>query len=165
MPSMSWQPWSKGENFAATTKGQEKEQTQQSSMTEIWTPASSWASVLIRLFFSSIQGRIARNVILSIMQYIMKATLVYRKKETRSDGVVLDLVIWRLPTATKGRPRGLKYRLCAGCEGRTVVRYNNEAGKGDHKHIGPDEREEAYLFVSAMRLIEDFLVDVDKLGG
>ena len=39
-----------------------------------------------------------------------------------------------------------------------IVRYDNERGKGDHRHIG--QHEEAYLFVSLEKLIEDFWRDV-----
>jgi hypothetical protein len=36
----------------------------------------------------------------------------------------------------------------------TRVRYDNEAGKGDHRHIG--RREEPYEFVDLETLIHDF---------
>lgn len=41
--------------------------------------------------------------------------------------------------------------------------YDNEAGKGDHRHY--EEREEAYVFTSFARLLADFLADVSKLRG
>jgi hypothetical protein len=40
-----------------------------------------------------------------------------------------------------------------------VLRYDNEAGKGDHKHMG--EVETAYVFESPNRLLADFWCDVD----
>ena len=40
-----------------------------------------------------------------------------------------------------------------------MLRYDNEIGKGDHKHIGNEEHE--YRFVSAEKLIDDFWQDVD----
>jgi hypothetical protein len=46
---------------------------------------------------------------------------------------------------------------------RTLVRYDNETGKGDHRHYG--RREEKYVFVSMQRLIEDFIADVERLGS
>ncbi len=39
-------------------------------------------------------------------------------------------------------------------KGVCVVRYDNEAGKGDHRHIG--RREEPYRFVDPDTLIHDF---------
>jgi uncharacterized protein YwbE len=90
----------------------------------------------------------------------MKATLVLRRRDVLPDGTVIDMTIWQLPTPTRERPHGIKYRLQAHRRGRTLVRYDNEAGKGDHKHFG--RREEPYGFVSMERLIEDFIADVEK---
>jgi hypothetical protein len=39
------------------------------------------------------------------------------------------------------------------------VRYDNERGKGDHRHIG--EREEGYAFVTLEQLLADFRRDVE----
>ena len=44
-----------------------------------------------------------------------------------------------------------------------MVRYDNERGKGDHRHYG--EREEVYSFVSGVQLVADFLHDVARLTG
>jgi hypothetical protein len=41
-----------------------------------------------------------------------------------------------------------------------VLRYDNEAGKGDHVHIG--DRERPYRFVDPDRLVADFLADVRR---
>ena len=46
--------------------------------------------------------------------------------------------------------------LCGNC----VLRYDNEAGKGDHKHIGEDEI--PYIFTTPKALLEDFWNDVDN---
>jgi hypothetical protein len=43
------------------------------------------------------------------------------------------------------------------------VRYNSEAGRGDHRHYG--RREERYALAGMERLIEDFIADVERLGG
>jgi hypothetical protein len=39
-------------------------------------------------------------------------------------------------------------------EGVCVLRFDNESGKGDHKHIG--ERQVAYTFMTLDRLVDDF---------
>lgn len=93
----------------------------------------------------------------------MKATLALRRRETLPGGVVIEMVIWQLPVSTAERPHGLKYRLQAHRGGRTLVRYDNEAGKGDHRHCG--RRAERYVFAGMERLIEDFIADVERLGG
>lgn len=98
------------------------------------------------------------------MQYMQKATLIYRLNETRLDGVKVDMVIWQLPTPTPDRPHGLKYRLWAGQDGKMLVRYDNERGKGDHKHVGEVGVEEEYRFVSLSKLVADFFADIEKGG-
>jgi len=40
-----------------------------------------------------------------------------------------------------------------------VLRYDNETGKGDHRHIG--EAETAYTFSSYENLLADFWADVE----
>lgn len=93
-----------------------------------------------------------------------KATPIYRLNETRLDGVKVDMVIWQLPTPTPDRPHGLKYRLWAGRDGKTLVRYDNESGKGDHKHLGEAGVEKVYCFVSLSKLVADFFADIEKGG-
>ena len=43
-----------------------------------------------------------------------------------------------------------------------MARYDNERGKGDHRHIM--DREELYEFISLEQLFEDFFADIKKLG-
>ena len=43
------------------------------------------------------------------------------------------------------------------------MRYDNEAGKGDHRRYG--EREQRYPFRTWEKLMEDFLADVERLTG
>jgi len=96
------------------------------------------------------------------MQY-MKATLIYSRKEVRADGVIVQAVVWQLPGMSRERPHGYKYRFYGGRGGTCLVRYDNEAGKGDHRHYG--SREEPYQFISLDRLIDDFYADVARLAG
>jgi hypothetical protein len=70
--------------------------------------------------------------------------------------------VWVLPQACAKRPHGLKYSLFCGDATECVVRYDNEAGKGDHRHYG--EREEAYCFTTLEALLEDFQADIDRLA-
>lgn len=87
--------------------------------------------------------------------------LVLREKEVREDGSILELVVWQLAHAVPGSRHGFKYRLWFGRNGQTLVRYDNERGKGDHRHVGG--RELPYQFTSLEALIEDFFADVE--GG
>lgn len=73
------------------------------------------------------------------------------------------MVIWRLPARTPDRQHGINYRFFCGRSGECVVRYDNESGKGDHRHYG--NREERYDFIGIDKLIEDFRNDCIKLAN
>ena len=91
-----------------------------------------------------------------------KATLLLDEKVVFADGAIMELVIWRLPRATPDRPHGLKYRLYFGRRGNCLVRYDNESGKGDHRHI--KGRLESCRFILVARLRQDFEADIRKYG-
>ncbi len=55
----------------------------------------------------------------------------------------------------------LKYRLVYLVGGERLVGYDNERGKGDHKHINGVEI--SYAFVDVPLLIRDFLRDVKEV--
>ena len=40
------------------------------------------------------------------------------------------------------------------------LRYDNERGKGDHRHVG--EKEEDYTFTTLEKLLDDFERDVEN---
>lgn len=89
----------------------------------------------------------------------MGATLLFRNKKIR-DGLIIELVIWELDTPVKGCSHRFKYRLFCGNHetGACLVRYDNEQGKGDHRHVA--QREEPYRFTSLEGLLSDFERDV-----
>ena len=71
------------------------------------------------------------------------------------------MTIWELPHRSRERPHGLKYRLhCSKIDGTLIVRYDNESGKGDHRHYGTEE--EAYEFKDVESLIADFIGDIAR---
>lgn len=72
----------------------------------------------------------------------------------------MDTVIWQVPAPLPGSPHPYKYRLAYVVAGQCVLRYDNEAGKGDHKHVG--ETEVPYRFVDTDTLVDDFLRDIDQ---
>lgn len=90
----------------------------------------------------------------------MPAKLIIDVKQSYSDGAIVQIRIWQLPRASTERPHGLKYSLFYGRPGERIVGYDNEAGKGDHRHYG--HREERYEFISLDRLIGDFQDDVRR---
>jgi len=45
-------------------------------------------------------------------------------------------------------------------DGTCLVRFDNETGKGDHKHVGGQEK--SYSFINVETLVADFLVEIEK---
>ncbi len=93
------------------------------------------------------------------MQY-MPVVLLVRAKEVRDDGSIIEIVVWELSEPLTPSTHRYKYRLYYGSAGVNRVRYDNERGKGDHRHIG--EREEDYVFATLEQLLEDFRRDVEN---
>lgn len=71
-----------------------------------------------------------------------------------------ELVLWRLPKALEGSAHGFKYRLAYVVRGECVLRYDNEVGKGDHRHFG--ETETTYGFTTVDQLLADFESDIER---
>jgi len=90
----------------------------------------------------------------------MEAELLFRKREGLSETAFVEMVIWRVPDPVRGSGHGFKYRLALVADGVCVLRYDNEAGKGDHKHVG--EREAPYRFTGLATLQTDFWKDVGE---
>lgn len=93
----------------------------------------------------------------------MKAVRIFYDKQVLPDDSIIEMVIWRLPKPEADRPHGLKYRLFYGNAKGRIVGYDNERGKGDHRHA--KGRESAYRFESVEQLIADFIRDVNKARG
>ena len=90
-------------------------------------------------------------------------TLIYEDKGLFADGGIVEVIIWRSPAADKERLHGLKYSLFYGKEGQRIVGYDNERGKGDHRHFG--NREEKYSFSTIDQMMRDFFADVRRARG
>lgn len=87
-----------------------------------------------------------------------KAELVYRERRWLDEDLMVEAVVWRLPRVLPGSLHPFKYRMALVSAGICVLRYDNEAGKGDHKHVGEIER--PYNFMSLEDLHKDFWKDV-----
>ena len=91
----------------------------------------------------------------------MKAEMIFREKIT-GDNYIREMVVWRLEMPVHGCRHTFKYRFYFGRDdGVCLVRYDNERGKGDHRHI--DGTECPYLFRSLEALFDDFLADIDAV--
>jgi hypothetical protein len=87
-----------------------------------------------------------------------RARLIRHRKRRYDDGMVLEMALWEVPAPVRGSRHRLKYSLFYGNGDGRLIGYDNEAGKGDHRHYG--SHEEPYCFTTAERLLEDFLADV-----
>ena len=90
----------------------------------------------------------------------MKAIQLVQTRITYSESAFAELVLWRVPSPVTGSTHEFKYRLAYVVKGQCVVRYDNEPGKGDHRHFGLNER--SYLFRSVEQLIADFQRDIAR---
>jgi hypothetical protein len=91
----------------------------------------------------------------------MKAVRIFYDKALLPDGSIVEMVIWQLQSPSPERPHRLKYRLFYGRDGQRIVGYDNERGKGDHKHIMDVEKR--YSFTTVDKLVADFLADIERM--
>lgn len=90
----------------------------------------------------------------------MKAIQLVSTRIPDSESAFAELVLWRLPQPAEGSAHGFKYRLAYIVRGECVLRYDNEIGKGDHRHVG--RIESAYDFTPPEKLIADFQRDIES---
>jgi hypothetical protein len=90
----------------------------------------------------------------------MKATLVARDRIVYAENAFAELVLWRVSTPVTGSSHAFKYRLAYVVDGVCVVRYDNEVGKGDHRHIG--DKESVYSFTTPEALLAAFERDIAR---
>ena len=95
------------------------------------------------------------------IMYNMTAALLLKERVPFDDESFAELVIWRLPKPAPGSMHPYKYRLAFIVGDECVLRYDNEAGKGDHRHTRT--RELTYVFESPDRLVQDFLREARRI--
>ncbi len=89
-----------------------------------------------------------------------KVALLVRRRVTDADGSFAEDVVWALPTPLAPSMPVFKYRLAYVVNGHCVVRYDNEAGKRDHRHVG--QKQTQYAFSNPQQLIADFEKDIAR---
>jgi hypothetical protein len=93
----------------------------------------------------------------------MKAELLFQQRVEYDDDAIVEMVLWRVPLPVPPSKHGLKYSLFYGRPGVREVGYDNERGKGDHRHFQGVET--PYEFRSVEQLMTDFWFDVHGLRG
>jgi hypothetical protein len=90
----------------------------------------------------------------------MKAVKLINIRIVYSESAFAELVLWRLKKPLIGSSHNFKYRLAYVVRGECVLRYDNETGKGDHRHLGG--KEYTYTFTTPEQLVADFQNDIDR---
>ncbi len=90
----------------------------------------------------------------------MKAVQLVRARIIYSESAFTELALWRVPKPVGGSRHGFKYRLVYLVDGVCVIRYDNEGGKGDHRHV--EGKESPYTFTTPDQLIADFQRDIAR---
>ncbi len=93
----------------------------------------------------------------------MKALLLLHERIDYDDGAIVEMVLWRVPSPVLPSAHDLKYSLFYGRAGVREVGYDNERGKGDHRHF--QGYENSYSFTTVEQLVSDFWADVRALRG
>jgi hypothetical protein len=94
---------------------------------------------------------------------VLKARLLFHQRIDYDDGAIVEVKLWRVASLVPPSRHGLKYSLFYGRPGVREVGYDNERGKGDHRHF--QGAESAYAFSTVEKLMADFWTDVRALRG
>lgn len=90
-----------------------------------------------------------------------KAVLIEKSRTVLGEAVFFEVVLWHLPDPVPGSAHPFKYRLALVVNGECVLRYDNERGKGDHRHIGGIE--EPITFTTLETLYDAFQADMERI--
>ena len=88
----------------------------------------------------------------------MNAQPLVRRRVVLAPDAFAEIVVWRVHEPVTPSAHAFKYRLAYVVGGECVLRYDNERGKGDHRHA--DGTEAAYAFTHEDQLMADFEADV-----
>lgn len=90
----------------------------------------------------------------------MRAVELIRTRIVYSEFAFAELILWHLPKPMEGSLHRFKYRLAYIVKGKCVLRYDNEPGKGDHRHFCG--KESGYIFITPKQLLADFMKDIAR---
>lgn len=91
----------------------------------------------------------------------MRVVHLLRERIVYSERAFAELVVWKLVTPAPGSQHLFKYRLAFVVDGRCVLRFDNESGRGHHLHALGRERE--YKFSSIEQLLVDFQAEIRRI--
>jgi len=94
---------------------------------------------------------------------VTKAELLFHQRIAYDDGAIAEMALWRVSSPVPPSMHGLKCSLFYGRAGIRMVGYDNERGRGDHRHF--QGAETPYAFRAVEQLMADFWSDVRTLRG
>jgi hypothetical protein len=83
-----------------------------------------------------------------------------RRRVIVATDAFIEVVVWSIPAPVPPSTHKFKYRLAYVVQGKCVLRYDNERGKGDHRHTEAEEG--PYSFSTPEQLMTDFEADVAR---
>ena len=105
------------------------------------------------LFLTTTMGDVIENN--------MEAVLIEKSRTAVTDTAFFETVLWHVPTPVPGSSHHFKYRLALIVNDECVMRYDNERGKGDHRHLG--DLEEPIEFTTLEALFDAFQADMERI--
>lgn len=87
------------------------------------------------------------------------AELIYRFEQDFDDGAMVRMIIWKVPQPVPPSEHPYEYSLVYLEQGQRVIGFDNEQGKGDHRHDG--DVESPYAFADMQTLIQHFIDAVE----
>lgn len=83
----------------------------------------------------------------------MKAELLFHQRTDYENGAIVEMVPWRVPSPVPPSAHGLKCSLFYGRPGLREAGYDNERGKGDHRHYQGTETPYGFTSVEQRSMI------------
>ena len=90
----------------------------------------------------------------------MQAVSLIRRRVVLAPNAFAEIAVWRVPLPVPPSEHPFKYSLAYVVDGKCVLRYDNERGKGDHRHGLTAEFD--YVFSTPEKLMADFEADIAR---
>ena len=88
--------------------------------------------------------------------------LIFHEKRTLSEKELVEIKIWKIPKS-KDFPDMVKYSFAYIKNKERILGYDNERGKGHHRHYKDEETK--MEFKDPETLLEQFKKEIKKLRG
>lgn len=99
----------------------------------------------------------------SIRYRDVKATLIQSEKQLFESGAIRQVRIWLVPEPVPPATHRFKYSLVYVVQGVRVIGFDNERGKGDHRHLHGVQM--PYDFQGIAKLLADFRTLIEQERG